>query len=97
MWYELVTVMSQVLKYDVITYTPYESLNYTILDKITPLWKRIGELPEIQISCYRATQVNSFARAHHTICSDWIKPFDNCVTEIPFAFILAGIIVALWC
>jgi len=30
-------VMSQVLKYDVITYTPYESLNYTILDEITPL------------------------------------------------------------
>ena len=28
------TVMSQALKYDVITYTPYEGLNYTILDKI---------------------------------------------------------------
>jgi len=26
---------------------------YTILDKIKPLWKRIGELPEIQIGCYR--------------------------------------------
>ena len=28
--------------YDVITYTPYEGLNYIILDKIKPLWKRIG-------------------------------------------------------
>ena len=54
MWFELATVTSQVLKYDVIIYTPpYESLNYTILDKIKPLWKRIGEPPEIQISCYR--------------------------------------------
>jgi len=34
----LATVTSQVLKYDVIIYTPpYESLNYTILDKIKPL------------------------------------------------------------
>ena len=31
-------------------------LNYTILDKITPLWKRIGEPPEIQIGCYRGDQ-----------------------------------------
>jgi len=29
-------VTSQALKYDVITYTPYEGLNYTILDKTTP-------------------------------------------------------------
>jgi len=28
-------------------------LNYIILDKTTPLWKRIGEPPEIQIGCYR--------------------------------------------
>ena len=40
------------LKYDVITYAPYEGLNYIILDKIKPLWKRIGELPEIKIGCY---------------------------------------------
>jgi len=33
----LATVTSQALKYDVITYTPYEGLNYTILDKIKPL------------------------------------------------------------
>jgi len=37
LWFELVTVTSQALKYDVITYTPYESLNYTIFDKIKPL------------------------------------------------------------
>jgi len=53
LWFELATVTSQALKYDVITDTPYEGLNYTILDKITPLWKRIGEPPEIQIGCYR--------------------------------------------
>jgi len=35
--FELATVTSQALKYDVITYTPYEGLNYNILDKITPL------------------------------------------------------------
>jgi len=46
-------VTSQAFKYYVITYTPYEGLNYTILDKLTPLWKRIGEAPEIQIGCYR--------------------------------------------
>jgi len=37
LWFELATVTSQALKYDVITYTPYEGLNYPILDKITPL------------------------------------------------------------
>jgi len=37
LWFKLVTVTSQALKYDVITYTPYESLNYTIFDKIKPL------------------------------------------------------------
>jgi len=52
--FEVVAVTSQALKCDVITYTPYEGLNYNILDKITPLWKRIGEPPEIQIGCYRA-------------------------------------------
>ena len=35
-------------------YTIWRSkLAYTILDKITPLSKRIGEPPEIQIGCYR--------------------------------------------
>jgi len=42
---ELATATSHALKYDVITFTPCEGLNYTILDKITPLWKRIGEPP----------------------------------------------------
>jgi len=49
----LATVTSQTLKYDVITYTPYQGLNYTILDKTTPLRQCIGESPEIQIGCYR--------------------------------------------
>ena len=33
--------------------TRYEGQNYTILDKITPLLKRVGELFEIQIRCCR--------------------------------------------
>jgi len=37
LWFELAIVTSQALKYYVITYAPYEGLNYTILDKITPL------------------------------------------------------------
>ena len=53
LWFELATVMSQALEYDIITYASYEGLNYTILDKTTPLWRRIGEPPEIQIGCYR--------------------------------------------
>ena len=30
--------------------------------------------------------VNSVTRAHHTIYSDWIKPFDACVIEIAICF-----------
>jgi len=37
LWFKLATVTSQALKYDVITYTQYEGLNYTVLDKIKPL------------------------------------------------------------
>ena len=36
------------MKYDVITYAPHEGLNYTILNKIKLLWKRVGEPREIQ-------------------------------------------------
>jgi len=49
LWFKLASVTSQVSKYDVITYSPYEGL----ICKIAPLWKRIGETPEIQIGCYR--------------------------------------------
>jgi len=35
LWFELATMTSQLLKCDVITNTPYEGLNCTILDKIT--------------------------------------------------------------
>jgi len=47
--------MSQALKKGVITYTPYEGLNYIVLEirQITPQGKRIDEPPEIQINCYR--------------------------------------------
>jgi len=34
LWFELATVTSQALKYEVITHIPYEGLNYTILDKL---------------------------------------------------------------
>jgi len=37
LWFELATVTSQGLKYDVITYALYEGINCIILDKITPL------------------------------------------------------------
>jgi len=32
LWLELAIVTSQALEYDVLTYTPYDGLNYTILD-----------------------------------------------------------------
>jgi len=35
--FELASVTSQALKYEVITYAPYEGLNYTTLDKMKPL------------------------------------------------------------
>jgi len=48
LWFELATVSSQASKYDAITYTSYEGLNYAILDKITPLC-----VTEISI-CFRS-------------------------------------------
>jgi len=42
-WFGKANVTSQLLKYDVITSTLNEGLNCTILDIITPLWKRIGD------------------------------------------------------
>jgi len=53
LWFELATVTSQSLKYGVITCIPYEGQNYIILDKITPLGKRMGEPLHIWIGCYR--------------------------------------------
>jgi len=35
--FKFATVTSQALKHDVIIYTPYVGLSYTILDKTTPL------------------------------------------------------------
>jgi len=37
LWFDMATVTSQALKYDVIIYAPYEGLHYTIVDKVTPL------------------------------------------------------------
>jgi len=39
---ELATVTSKAWKYDVIAYTPYEGLNYTILDKITHHYENVS-------------------------------------------------------
>ena len=76
--------------------TPHESQNYTISDKITPLWKRICELPEIQIGCYwgdsRSTaSLGLITRFILIDCnrSSFVSPI------FPFTFILAGTIVAL--
>ena len=93
LWFELATVTSHALKRDVIACTPYEGLNYTIWDKIKPLWKLIGETPEIQLGCYRGDPGQQLywnqwycfmiiPQAHHTIYTDWVKPFEACVTEI---------------
>jgi len=68
LWFELAAVTSQALKHDVITHTPYEHLNYTMLDKTTPLQKCTGEPPEIQIGCYRGDPGHH--RHLHTIYSD---------------------------
>jgi len=72
LWFELATVTSQALKYYVISYTPYEGLNYTILDKTT-LWKRIGEPPEIQIGWYKGDPGHQRHSDNHTIYSDWLN------------------------
>jgi len=37
LWFQLAIVTSQALKNDVIAYTQYKGLNYTISDKITQL------------------------------------------------------------
>ena len=45
---------------------PYECLEMS-RDKITPLWKLIGETPEIQWALTGATQVNSVTRANDIV------------------------------
>jgi len=79
-------IATQALKYDANAYTPYDGINYTVLDKIKPLWKRIDEPPEIQIGCYRGDPGQQrysgssydLFRPNSTIA----KPFDGCITEI---------------
>jgi len=75
--------------------TPHEGQNYTILDKITPLWKHIGEPPEIQIDCYR---VDSSSTASLGLIARFILTERNRsrLASLTFAFILAGTIVAQW-
>jgi len=70
LWFELATVTSQALKYDVISYTPYEGLNYTILDKILPLSKRFVNHLKFKYAVTGVTQVISVTRANHMIYSD---------------------------
>jgi len=93
-WFDYCDV--QALEYDAFTCIPYEGLNCTIVDKITPLWKRIGELPGIQIGCYRGDSrstesLGPFIR--------YILTEENGLTlgslKFLFAFILVGTMVAL--
>jgi len=82
-------IATQALKYDVIAYTPFDGINYTVVDKIKPLWRRINETPVIQIAVTGATQANSVTRTHHTIYSDRIRRLQNRSTvaslKLPFA------------
>jgi len=79
-------IATQALKYDVIAYTPYDGINYTVVDKIKPLWKRIDESIEIQIGCYRGDpgQQRYSASSYDLFWpnSTIAKPFDGCITEI---------------
>ena len=68
-------------------------LKYTIWDKITPLWKRIGEPSEIQIGSYRG---HPGQQRHSDSSYDLVWLNKTVRLKFPFAFILAGIIVALW-
>jgi len=69
-------------------------MNYTISDKITPLWKRIGEPLEIKIGCYRG---NPGQQRHSGSSNDlfWLTKTVRRLRhwKFPFAFILAGITV----
>ena len=77
--------------------TSYEGQSYTILDKITPLWKHIGEPPEIQIGCYRGgsrstASLRLIARFILTECNR--SRFAQ--LKFLFALILTGTIIDLW-
>jgi len=74
--------------------TPYESLNYIILAKITictmktyrwTTWSSKG--------CHRGDQRHS---AHHSIYSDWKKRSRLASPKFLFALVLTGIIAAQW-
>ena len=82
---------------DIITYTAYEGLNYTILAKTTPLWKGIAEPPEIPIGCCR---IDPGLQRHSGSSYDlfWLKKKRSRLASLTFlfAFIQAGFIVAVW-
>ena len=66
--------------------------------QITPLCKRIGESPEIQIGCYRVDpphQSHSGSSQGFFWLTEWNR---STLASLKFlyAFILAGIIVSLW-
>ena len=79
-------IATQALKYGVIAYTPYDGINYTVVDKIKPQWKRIDEPPEIQIGCYRGDpgQQRYSGSSYYLFWpnSTIAMPFDGCITEI---------------
>jgi len=70
LWFELATVTSQALEYDVITYTPYDGLH-------TLFWTKLNHYENVSVNYLKfklvvtgATQINSVTRAHHPIYSD---------------------------
>ena len=94
LWFELASVASQALKYDVINYTIWKSKLHYFTQKfhhyetVSVNHLKLNRLLQDQL------QVNRVTRAHRTIYTDWI----NCsrLASLKFAFILAGTIVALW-
>jgi len=83
LWFELATVTLEASKYDVINCTICRSKLYCFKQKSRhnenvyrwTTWNSNRQW-------WRSLQVSSVTRAHHTIYTDWIKPFDTRVTEI---------------
>ena len=71
--------------------------NYTILGKITPLWKRIGGTPEIRIGCYKG---DTGQQRHSSSSYDffWLNITVRRLRHWNFhlLFFLAGTIGAVW-
>jgi len=75
LWFELATVTSQALKYDIVNYSICRS-------KLHHLWRRIDEPPEIQIGCYRGNSRSTaslgliarfiLTKCNHSMLACWV-------------------------